>query len=82
MRTKKQIKEHQGVLSGRDLYLGLKMLREPKRYFTTLDICRLTGCVSARDRIRKLKADGAKIGPAKLLRVNPNGSRVYGWRIG
>lgn len=82
MRTKRMKQEHQGRLNMADRALLSGMQNRPKEYFTTLDICRIAKCASARDRIRKLQASGVKIGPAKLLRVNPNGSRVFGWRIG
>lgn len=82
MRTKRQKAEHQGALTTRDKVFALMLQRKPERYFTTADVCRLTGCASARDKIRKLQAAGIKIGPAKLLRVNENGSRIYGWRVG
>lgn len=82
MRTKRQKTEHQGALTENDKRLLANLKAVPSRYMTTLDICRITGCVSARDKIRKLQANGAKIGPAKLLRTNENGSRVYGWRVG
>lgn len=81
MRTKKQIKERQGRLTLADIRLVEQMKGHKNRYYTTLDVCGITGCASARDKIRKLQASGVKIGPAKLLRVNENGSRVYGWRV-
>lgn len=80
-RTKRQKQEHQGALTAREKWFAERMKNNPTHYFTTWGICDGTGCVSARDKIRKLKAAGIKIGPAKLLRVNDNGSRVYGWRM-
>lgn len=79
MKSRKE--QHQGRLNDREKVFALMLQRKPGRYFTTLDVCRLTGCVSARDRIRKLQANGVKIGPAKLMRINDNGSRIYGWRV-
>lgn len=81
-RTKRQRIEHQGELNYWDKQLVERMKRNPQYQYTTADICRITGCASARDKIRKLQAAGVKIGPAKLLRVNENGTRVYGWRVG
>lgn len=80
-RTKRQKQEHQGALTKSDGNLVSAMKRLSLLYFTSGTICKITGCVSARDKIRKLQAAGIKIGPAKLLRVNDNGSRVYGWRM-
>lgn len=80
-RTKRQKTEHQGKITEEDLRLVKSMAKYHNTHFTTADVCRITGCVSARDKIRKLQAAGIKIGPAKLLRVNDNGSRVFGWRI-
>ena len=82
MRTKRQQAEHQGALTEADMRLAGRMTRNPSKWFTTLEICRITGRVSARDVVRKLQAAGVKIAPAKLLRVNENGPRVYGWRVG
>lgn len=82
MRTKRQRLEHQGALTEADMRLAGRMTRTPSKWFTTLEICRITGRVSARDVVRKLQAAGVPIGPAKLLRTNENGSRIYGWRVG
>ncbi len=81
MRTQWQKEEHQGRLTPAESKLAIRMRVSPKRYFSTLDICKILGCVSARDHVRKMKVAGCPIGPAKLLRTNENGSRIYGWRI-
>ncbi len=81
MRTKQQIQSHQGALTVQEVRLANRMRQHPKMFFSTLEICKAVGCVSARDRVRKMIAAGIPIGPAKLLRTNDNGSKVYGWRI-
>lgn len=80
MKTRKQ--QRQGKLSWVESKLALRMLRSPRKYFTSLEICQMTGCVSARDKIRKLIANGFTVGPAKFLRKTETGARVYGWRNG
>jgi len=81
MRTKRQKIEHQGALNKKDQEMSLRFRAFPDRFYTTLDICRITGRVSARDVVRKIQASGIPIGPAVLMRTNENGSRVYGWRM-
>ncbi len=81
MRTNRQKIEHQGKLSPQDNKLATWMRRRKKHYTTTLEICLITGCVSARDRIRKLRANGIQIGPAKFLYRSKRGASVFGWKI-
>jgi len=81
MRTKRQKTEHQGPLTAPEKKLRDVMFACPSHYFTTKEVCRITRSISGRDKIRKLKASGIPIGPAKLLRTNDNGTRVYGWRM-
>jgi len=81
MRSREQKQQHQGALTVQEVRLANRMRQHPKMFFSTLEICKAVGCVSARDRVRKMIAAGVPIGPAVLLRTNPNGSRVYGWRI-
>lgn len=81
MRSKRQKTEHQGALTAPENLLAGRMRNSPTTYFTTMQICQTTGRVSGRDVIRKLQAAGIKIGPAKLLRINDDGSRVYGWKM-
>jgi len=81
MRTENQKQTHQGQLTTLDLRLARRMENSPYKHFTAFEICAFTGRVSARDLIRKLKASGVKIGPAKFLRTTDNGAKVYGWRV-
>lgn len=81
MKTRKE--QHQGALSLSDLRLARKFRNRAYTtysYLTSLEICAFTGCVSARDRVRKLKASGLNIGPAKFLYITKTGNRVYGWK--
>lgn len=80
---KSRIDQHQGKLTLKDLRLARKIRNRAYThysYVTSLEICALTGCVSARDRIRKLKASGIPISRAKFLYKTASGSNVYGWR--
>ncbi len=81
MRSIRQRIEHQGKLNPQDLKLAAWMKRRKKRHTTTLEICLITGCVSARDKIRKLKANGIDIAPAKFLHKTKRGASVFGWRL-
>ncbi len=81
MRSKDQIKNHQGALTVQEVRLANRMRQHPKMFFSTLEICKAVGCVSARDRVRKMIAAGIPIGPAKLLYIGKSGNRIYGWRV-
>ncbi len=80
MRTKTQVQYKQGALTVQEVRLANRMRQHPKMYFSTLEICKAVGCVSARDRVRKMIAAGIPIGPAKLLYIGKSGNRVFGWR--
>ncbi len=81
---KSRTAQHQGKLTKQDLRLARKIKNRAYThysYVTSLEVCKFTGCVSARDKIRKLQANGIKIGRAKLLYLTSSGARVYGWRV-
>ncbi len=80
MRSIRQRQEHQGSLGPKDKKL-VAWLRRSKRHTTTLEICMITGCISARDKIRKLKASGINIGPAKFLHKSKTGAYIFGWKL-
>lgn len=80
MRTNRQKQEHQGNLTVAETRLANRMKKHPW-FFTSLDICRELGCVSARDKMRKFKAHGIPIGDAHLMDITASGTRAYGWRI-
>ncbi len=73
--------QHQGKLTPVESRLVSRMTQSPNRWFTTLDICTITGCISARDKIRKLRANHILIGPVKFMRETETGARIYAWRI-
>jgi len=73
--------QHQGLLNKTEKALAERFTASPKRWFTSLDICKATGCISARDKVRKLQANGCPIGPAKFLHKGETGASVYGWRV-
>jgi hypothetical protein len=73
--------QHQGKLNWQEIKLANRMTRSPKKWFTSLEICGITGCVSARDKIRKLRANGIGITDAHFLRETETGAHVYGWRV-
>ncbi len=78
---KSRYEQHQGRMTPKDNKLAAWMRRRKKHYTTTLEVCLVTGCVSARDKIRKLKANGIQIGRAKFLYKSKTGAAVYGWKI-
>ncbi len=82
MRSRIQKQQHQGALTVQEVRLANRMRQHPKMFFSTLEICKAVGCVSARDRVRKMIAAGIPIGPAKLLYIGKSGNRIYGWRVG
>lgn len=79
---KSRYEQHQGHLTPTDRKLLAWMRKRKKLYTTTLEICLITGCVSARDKIRKLRANGVAIAPAKFLHKTKRGASVFGWRVG
>ncbi len=78
---KSRYEQHQGRMTPQDNKLVAFMRRCKKRHVTTLEICLVTGCVSARDKIRKLRANGIQIGAAKFLYKSKRGASVFGWKI-
>lgn len=75
----RQNEQHQGALTPTDLRLRDALSHH--KWLTTLEVQRLTGCASARDRIRKLRANGVPIGDAKRLYKAQSGATVFGWRL-
>jgi len=83
MRTKADKRpHHEGKLDESDKLLFKFIEARGKLYTSSLEIQKLTGCVSARDRIRKLRANNLPVSnPAKYLYTTNNGKRVSGWRV-
>lgn len=73
--------QHQGELTPADLHLVEVLRSRGDAWTTTLEVCRITGCVSARDKIRKLKANGVPIGDAKRLYKSASGANIFGWKL-
>ena len=73
--------QHQGKLTVPETEFLKWMKANPGRWWTSWEICENTGCVSARDKMRKFQANGVPIGPAKILRTNEDGTRIFGWRV-
>jgi len=79
MKSRQQ--QHQGVMTPKDKKLEAFLRRCRKRHVTTLEVQLITGCVSARDKIRKLRANGVPVGNARFLYKSKNGASVFGWKI-
>jgi hypothetical protein len=80
MKSRQQ--QQQGRLTIAEIRLANRMKAHPKAWFSTLRICQILRCASARDRVRKMKANGVKVGRARYLYTSPTGAKVYGWRMG